>query len=224
MSNMTNWLLAIIIVLLFGGGIYWIYSNQSPDYATNTGSTTTSDTTGDTTSQNLPSLTEPVNDEDHKLGPDDAAVVLVEYSDFQCPACQQMGPMFASMVDKFPGKVQLVHRHFPLDFHELAADAAKIAEAASTEGKFFDVADYYFANPSFTLEGTYTHLNDLGLDGEMIKTEVENGDYDAAVNADIASGGASGVSGTPTLYMNGTQLSWEHTIDLENTIKAELGE
>lgn len=226
MNNLTNWLLAIIIVLLLGGGVYWIYNNQNPvnnnTSTTTTNNTNTANNTG-TETKNLPNLSEAVKAEDHKLGPDDAKVVLVEYSDFQCPACQQLGPVFKSMVDKFPGQVQFVYRHFPLDFHPLAKDAAKIAEAAGKQGKFFEMAEFYFKNPGFTLDKAYEQAASLGLNVDTMKAEIANGDYDAKVDADMKSGSASGVAGTPTMFLNGKQLPWEQTTDIENVIKKELG-
>ncbi len=208
-----------------GGGVYWIYSSQNAVYNTSSASSNATTTDSDTTvaNQNLTPLSTPVSAEDYKIGPDDAAVVLVEYADFQCPACLQLSPVFKSMVDKFPGKVQFVYRHFPLSYHSLAKDAAKIADAAGKQGKFYEMIQFYFDNPSFSLESAYEHALALGLDTERMKSEIANGDYDAAIEADIASGNSSGVAGTPTIFMNGRQLPWEETTDLENTIKKELG-
>lgn len=229
MNNITNWLLAIIIVLLLGGGVYWVYSNQNASKNTGTTTNTTNNANTDTantdTTKNLANLSEAVTAKDHKLGPDNAPVVLVEYSDFQCPACKQLSPVFKSMVDKFPGKVQFVYRHFPLlEIHPLANDAAKISEAAAKQGKFFEMADFYFQNSSFTLDSAYAYAATLGLNVDSMKSEVANGDYDAIVSADIASGTASGVAGTPTMFMNGKQLPWEQTTDIENVIKKQLGQ
>ncbi|HPN67777.1 MAG TPA: thioredoxin domain-containing protein [bacterium] len=225
MNNITNWLLAIIIVLLLGGGVYWIYTNQNPRY-TNTNSNTTSDssTTAATDTKDLPKLSMEINEADHKLGPDDAPVKLVEYADFQCPACKQLSPTFMSMADKFPGQVQFVYRHFPLSYHPLSKDAARIAEGAAEQGKFFEMAEYFFTTSDFTIDSAYEHAASLGLDIDKIKSDVAAGKYDAAIDKDYNSGQESGVAGTPTLYMNGTQLSWEDTTGLENTIKKALGE
>jgi protein-disulfide isomerase len=168
-------------------------------------------------------LTTEINDADHKLGPDSATVKLVEYADFQCPACKQLSPTFKSMADKFPGKVQFVYRHFPLSYHPLAKDAARISEAAAAQGKYYEMNDYLFAN-DFTLDSAYEFAGTLGLDVEKMKSEVSAGKYDAKIDADFNSGQESGVAGTPTLYMNGTQLSWEDTTALDKTIEKALGQ
>src|SRR3989344_9671208 len=82
----------------------------------------------------------------HKKGNPDAAVYLVEFSDFQCPACAAFAPTVQEIIEKHKDKLLVSYRHFPLDQHPYAVEAAIAAEAAAQQGKFWGMADLLFTN------------------------------------------------------------------------------
>ena len=91
-------------------------------------------------------LTSAVSDSDWVKGNRSAPVVLVEYSDFQCPACAASAPLVKQLTEEFGNKIAFVYRHFPLPQHKNAYPAAQAAEAAGKQGKFWEMADLIFAN------------------------------------------------------------------------------
>ncbi|MBU0648068.1 DsbA family protein [Patescibacteria group bacterium] len=216
MQNTNNWLVAIVIVALLSGGIYWVYNAQKNDVVAN-GTTPTN-----TPPTNTPQLSEPISIDDWTLGPDNAQVQLVVFEDYQCPACRSLSPIFESMVDKYPGQVSYTYRHFQLDGHPLALPAALVAEAAGAQGKFWEMHNWLLAN-NIDLDQAYEYAqNELGLDVEQMKQEVDNGTHLSKINGQKQSGVTSGVTGTPSLYLNGKLLEWEATTDVENTVMNAL--
>ena len=92
-------------------------------------------------------LAAPVLATDHSLGPSDAAVTLVEYGDFECPNCKQAAPVVKLLLSHFIGRLRVVYRHFPLEeVHPHALSAAKAAECAGGQGKFWPMHDVLFEN------------------------------------------------------------------------------
>ncbi len=110
--------------------------------------------------------------EDHVKGPTNAKATLIEYSDFQCPACAAYFPIVKQLQETFPQDLRVIYRHFPLtQIHNNAFDAARAAEAADLHGKFWEMHDILFAQelrltgtPSFYLNGTKITPNPSGLD------------------------------------------------------------
>jgi protein-disulfide isomerase len=150
-------------------------------------------------------LSVPVNPSDHNLGPSHAPVTLVEYGDFECPNCKQAAPAVKLLLQRFPGRVRLVWRNFPLEeVHPHALQAALAAEVAAGQGKFWPMHDLLFDNQR--------HLKPPQLRGYAERLELDMVRYDAdmadtaylqRVREDIESGRASGVRATPTFYVNG---------------------
>ena len=219
MKNITNWIIAVFIVVLLSGAVYWVYNWKNPP--ANANNNNTSSNTNSTTTASK--LTNPISADDWTIGPDNAQIQLVEYSDFQCPACRSLSPIFISMVDKFPGQVSLTYRHFPLDFHENAMPSAEIAEAAGAQGKFWEMAEYMLANDLNQDKALEYASSTLGLDVERMKAEIDSKQYQTKINTQKAGGAASGVPGTPAIFLNGELLEWDATTDIENTIKSKLG-
>ena len=144
-------------------------------------------------------------------GPKDAPVTLVEYSDFQCPFCARARPLLRQIADKYPDKVRLVFKHFPLSFHPAAGPAALASMAAQDQGKFWEFHDVLFDNNS-TLDGSAKGLEGYaekaGLDVERFKRDLEQNRsrYQERVVADMRQGQEVDVRGTPTLYVNGKKM------------------
>jgi len=229
MNNMNNWLIAIGIIVLLGGGVYWLYGGQDKNSSggntnTNTNTnTTTATNTGDDANVPPAKLSQAVNDQDHTFGATEAKIQIVEYADYQCPACKALSPGFKATAEKYPDNVSFTYRHFPLSYHEKARPAALIAEAAAAQGKFWEMGDWLFAN-DFTIDSAYEHAASLGLDVDRMKSEIESGMYDAKVDGDYQSGVSSQVPGTPTLFLNGELLDWEKTQNLDGTIQSLINQ
>ena len=158
---------------------------------------------------------DPVTDKDHIRGDiKKAKVVMVEYSDFQCPYCGKHDPTMQKIMTDYGDQVAWVYRHFPLSFHANAAPAAVASECAAVQGKFWEFADAMFAEQSSlagdaaTASAFYAKTaQDLKLDMTKFNTCLTSGTYDSVVDAGLASGQAAGVSGTPATFVNGTLVS-----------------
>ncbi|HEX7581913.1 MAG TPA: Na+/H+ antiporter NhaA [Gaiellaceae bacterium] len=141
---------------------------------------------------------------DHIRGPADARVTLVEYGDFECPYCGRAESVIRELLADF-GDVRYVWRHLPLaDVHPHAQRAAEAAEAAAEQGAFWEMHDLLFQHqdalrPS-DLEG---YARSLGLDAERFTDELRTHDHAARIADDVDSADLSGVSGTPTFFVNG---------------------
>jgi protein-disulfide isomerase len=151
----------------------------------------------------LDPLVEP--DRDHLRGPLDAPVVLVEYSDFECPYCGQAEPMVRALLEEFGDSLAYVFRHYPLsDVHPHAALAAEEVEAAAVQGAFWEMHDLLFANQgALEVKDLRRYATDLGLDVQRFDDDLREGRFNRHVAEDAASGDRSGVSGTPTFFING---------------------
>jgi Na+/H+ antiporter NhaA len=171
-------------------------------------------------------LTEDVDPErDHIRGPDDALVTLVEYGDFECPYCGQAEPVIRQLLTSFGGDLRYVWRHLPLnDVHSHAQLAAEASEAAAAQGRFWDMYDALLNSQD---ELTPRHLGeiatDLGLDVDRFREELRERKYAERIAEDVASADSSGVSGTPTFFINGRRHYGAYDIDtLSEEVKAAI--
>lgn len=141
------------------------------------------------------------------LGPENAKVVIVEFSDFQCPYCSRAAEVIHKVREKYPDKVRLVFRQFPLSSHENAKPAAEASLAAHAQGKFWEYHDKLFANQrqldSASLE---TYAKDTGIDVAKFKAAMENKEFSDEVQADMKMGEDVAVQGTPTMFLNGERV------------------
>lgn len=141
-----------------------------------------------------------------RKGPADSPVTIVEFSDFECPACGAAHPALEQVVAAFPGKVSVVFRNYPLPMHPNAALAAAAGEFAFDQGKFWPFADLLFKNQQQLGEtGLKAHAKAAGLDPAAAWKATTDPVYVGRVNADVAEGNALQVSSTPTLFVNGRQ-------------------
>ena len=150
-------------------------------------------------------LAVPVNAQDHNLGPSHAAVTVVEYGDFECPNCKQAAPAVKLLLERFPGRVRLVWRHFPLEeVHPHALGAALAAEAAAGQGKFWPMHDALFDDQRH-LDATHLrrHAQALELDLRRYDADTIDTVYLQRVREDIEGARTSGVRSTPTFFVNG---------------------
>ncbi|HZC52032.1 MAG TPA: thioredoxin domain-containing protein, partial [Mycobacterium sp.] len=140
----------------------------------------------------------------HVRGPDDAPVTLVEYGDFECPYCGQAEPVIRELLAGF-GDLRYVWRHLPLpDVHPRAQLAAEMAEAAAKYGKFWQMYDLLLAHQdALEVRDLLGYARDLGLDVEHVREALRKRKFAARVAEDVDSADLSGVSGTPTFFING---------------------
>lgn len=150
-------------------------------------------------------LTEAIRATDHTLGADHAPVAVVEYGDFECPNCKQAAPAVKLLLERFDQRVRFAYRHFPLeDVHPHALLAAEAAECAGAQGKFWEMHDLLYAHQDhLKAKQLHGYAEQLGLDMALYTSEMDDHVYLQRVREHIRSGVASGVRGTPGMFVNG---------------------
>jgi Na+/H+ antiporter NhaA len=165
-------------------------------------------------------------DRDHVRGPADAPVTLLEYGDFECPYCGQAESVIRELLTSFGDELRYVWRHLPLnDVHPRAQLAAEAAEAASAQGRFWEMYDILLAHQDrLSARDIGAYAEELGLDAERFWTELRRHEYSARVVDDVASADASGVSGTPSFFINGRRHQGAYDADtLTVAVRAARG-
>jgi protein-disulfide isomerase len=165
-------------------------------------------------------LAVPVDPErDHVRGPAESSVTLVEYGDLECPYCGQAEMAIRELLADF-GELRYVWRHLPLnDVHPHAQLAAEASEAAAAQDKFWDMHDTMLAHQGdLTLRAIIDYARELGLDLERFKEHLRKRKGAARIAEDVESADMSGVSGTPTFFINGHRH--QDAYDVETLSKA----
>lgn len=141
------------------------------------------------------------------LGPKQARVKIVEFSDFQCPFCSRAVLTLKQIQTAYPKDVQIIWKNFPLEMHPKAPAAHAAAEAAHRQGKFWEMYDLLFANQKeLEPEQFEKYATQLGLDVARFKTDYASADVRARVEADRKEGAALGITGAPGFFINGRFL------------------
>ncbi len=159
-----------------------------------------------------------IEDDDPFQGPKEAKVALVEFSDFQCPACKSAEPTVKKIMAEYKDKVRLVYRDFPLDqgcnsllasqIHPFACRASFAADCANEQGKFWPYHDILFEKqPALEDASLKQYAVDLGLDAGKFNACLDSLKYLDEVKKDIADGESLAVNATPTFFVNGKKLS-----------------
>jgi protein-disulfide isomerase len=158
------------------------------------------------------------------LGPSDALVTIVEFSDFQCPFCARSLPLQKRVLAEYPGKVRWVFKHMPLRFHSNARPAAEAAMAAHAQGRFWEYHDRLFQNQGrLTEPDLAAHAEALGLDQERFKRELQGKAYDKTVQADVDLANQLKVQGTPNFFINGRHFTGSMSFArLESVVREEI--
>lgn len=158
--------------------------------------------------EKMVNLSVAVSADDHVFG--EGSVTLVEYSDFQCPACKAYAPLLKQLQEDFKGKLVLVYRHFPLRrIHANADAAAQAAEAADRQGKFWEMHDLIFsgqedwAKSGSAMEKFEQYAQQLGLDLAKFKEDADSSEIKQKIQQDLNSANAMSLSGTPSFFLNG---------------------
>jgi protein-disulfide isomerase len=175
------------------------------------------------TAQPIVDLAVPVEGRHDQIrGPADAKITLVEYGDFECPYCGQAEPVVRELLAGF-GDLRYVWRHLPLsDVHPHAQLAAEAAEAAGAQGAFWPMHDLLFANQdALTGKDLVRYAEQLGLDVDRFRDDLRHHTRAARVAEDVDSADLSGVSGTPTFFVNGQRHQGAYDLDtLTQAVKA----
>lgn len=183
-------IIGIITIVLFGGAIF--YSNVVASHNNDGVEITT-----------------------HIKGNPDAQVSLLEYSDFQCPACATFQPILDQIFADEGDRIKLEYRNFPLPIHQYANQAAVAAEAAGQQGKFFEFHDLLFAKQDEWVEAAtpsvffIKYAEELDLDLSTFKRHMNSSLLRDKVKSDFESGRAISITGTPTFFLNGEKMEFD---------------
>jgi protein-disulfide isomerase len=166
----------------------------------------------------------------HMTGKPTAKVTLVEFGDYQCPACGIAYPMIKQVTDAYASNpnFNFVFRNFPLPQHPNAPEAAEAAEAAGAQGKYWQMHDMLYSSQSEWVDLAdptamfAVYATKLSLDVPKFTTEIKSKKYDAVISSDQSDGTKAGVDATPTLYVNGTKLNGYSAAMIKTAIDAAL--
>ncbi len=162
--------------------------------------------------------------QDFAKGPENAELNLIEFADYECPACQAVSMILSELYKKYEGRVRFIFKDYPLDsacnpniknsFHDNSCYAAFLARCAGTEGKFWEMNDHLFSvgvksegmSPAQLKEKMTEGVSLLGLDRAKIDSCLANPAVQEKILSDIKSGDAIGLEGTPTIFINGKRV------------------
>lgn len=163
----------------------------------------------------MSALQVPVSSSDHTLGPADAAVVLVEYGDYQCPYCGVAHGVVQQIRHELGDRVRVVFRNYPLmDAHPQALPAAMVAEYAGQHGKFWQAHDALYDNQQQLGPAFYSQLlQTLQVPLQGLEDALQNNSFGARIRQDMQSGERSGVDGTPAFFLNGQRFHIQQSYD-----------
>jgi protein-disulfide isomerase len=152
-----------------------------------------------------------------------ALVTIVAFTDFECPSCARQHPVLDQIVNEFGDRVRLVVRDFPLSQHANARKAAEAAEAAREQGKYWEYATVLFRNQSaLGVDKLRQYATEVGLDRARFDASLDSGKFAEKIQRDVVDGRKLGVSGTPTLYVNGKRISDNSYVSLKSAIETAL--
>lgn len=147
-------------------------------------------------------------DDDPVRGDANAAVTIVEFTDFQCPSCAAMQPILDEVLKSYGTKVRLVVRDFPLPMHANARKAAEAANAAHAQGKFFEYTALLFKRQNaLDVPSLKKYASELGLDRVRFDVALDGNKYAAEVKHDVDDGEMYGIDSTPAIFVNGIALT-----------------
>jgi protein-disulfide isomerase len=177
-----------------------------------------SDSTKTALNDRLDQLLLPIQPGDHVEGSSHARYTLVEYGDYECPACGSLFLTIRQLHAQFGDEVRLVFRHYPLSgAHPHAEQAAEAAEAAAAQDRFWEMHDLLFEHQdALRPKDLYKYAEQLGLDSARFRSELKERTYEDRVREDFRRGVANGVYGTPGLFING--IRHNGGLDLESIL------
>lgn len=220
-KNLPKIILALLFIGVIGFVIYALISPEKP--ASQTGA-----------NSNRPKVSADVAklSDGNFLGPNDAKVVVVEFGDYQCPACRSYHPVLKNdILPRFDGKIKFVFLNFPLPVHKNAQAAAQAAEAAALQGKFWQMHDLLYekqdewANQKDPIKKFEDYARQIGLDLGRYQQDYASQKVADIINNQAALGDAFNIQGTPAFFVNGTQVNNSGGSDsLKQAIEKALGQ
>lgn len=161
---------------------------------------------------------------DPSIGPENAKVVIIEYSDFQCPACGAGESIVKQILDAYKDKIKLIYKDFPLDFHPYAQRAAEAAQCAFEQNKYWEYHDILFSHQNaLDIPNLKSYAKDLGLDTVKFDSCVDSRKYKSDVEKDQSDGISAGVDATPTFFVNGKKIRGVPSLsNFKSVIDSEL--
>ena len=154
----------------------------------------------------------------YRLGPEDAPVEVIVFSDFQCSFCKRAAAELRRISTRRPGRVKFYFKHYPLSYHPQAINAAKAAQAAGAQGKFWEMHDLLYAHATELNDKIYTDLAArLDLDIKRFNADISSPQTADEVSADRALGEALGIDGTPYFFIDRVPFHGSY-LDLEQAI------
>lgn len=212
-EKLKKWGIRLLILLLlsFGGYKLWQWINTPQP--------------GNSTSDILS-----VKSDDWVKGNSNAKVTLIEYADFECPACKIYSTeVLPKLMDNYKENLKIVFRHFPLPQHKKAVDAAKAVEAAGRQGKFWEMHDLLYEKQDEWSSGNLkeklvSYAQELGLNIEQFNKDFDSDETSQSIKKDEADGYTLRINSTPTFYVNGKKASVNNGYeDLKKAIDGAMG-
>ena len=198
---MKKTILILLVLLFIGIGIYFLTRSNKDKSNGQSNLTNTSQVAG-VQSDTI------IKSDSYFVGPSDAKVVIVEFSDFQCPACQYYSKEIEQVAANYPDKVKIVFRNFPLTYHENALPSALAAEAAGKQGKYYQMNKLLFAEQKLSEQDLIAYAKQLGLDMDKFNADRKSQEILDKINRDYQDGVATGLQGTPAFYLNGEEVKF----------------
>jgi protein-disulfide isomerase len=155
-----------------------------------------------------------VNQASQILGAADAKVTIVEFSDFECPACKIAQPTVEEIMNKYRDKVRFVYRNFPLPSHPNSWPAAQALEGANLQGKYWEMHKSLFEkSPDLSKEQLFQYAKDLNLDMDKFEKDFDSDVVREKILKDLEDGNKAGLKVTPTFFINGTRFDGALSVD-----------
>lgn len=167
-------------------------------------------------------------DDDWVKGNKEAKLTLIEYSDFECPACRSYAPAIKRLSEENKDNLKVVYRHYPLPQHKNARNASYASEAAGKQGKFWEMHDLLFekqdewSKDSDIRARFETYAESLGINKDQFITDYESQEVKDAVSADVSLANMLRVNSTPTFFLNGQKLNARGFVDMQKAIDDAL--
>lgn len=211
MNNQRSfvWIGFVLAAVILGAG-YFFRSGAKPEVLGTGGVTPPVQSEFETSTQSAidPTKVELIRPDTPLEGPFAAKVTLMEFLDYECPACAAYHPIMQAIREEFKGKIKYAVRQFPLtESHRFAKGASIAAVCAQKQGKFFEYSDVLFANRQYLRRADLErYAEEMGMDAAAFKACLDDKTVADLVVRDRQEGEALGVLGTPTLFINGKRL------------------
>jgi protein-disulfide isomerase len=157
-------------------------------------------------------------------GPKNAPVTLVLFSDFQCPYCKKVEPTITQLEKEYPGKIRVVWKNYPLEFHPNAKPAAAAALAAGEQGKFWEMHAKLFENQgALDRPSLEKYAQELGLNVAKFKAALDGNKFEGKISSDMKEAATVDVQGTPASFINGRKIGGAYPYDtFKKVLEQEL--